>query len=129
MLPRGAEAGLAVYALDHAAKGTAIGAEGGLGSQAARTGGNFVIAAVLFHFAIAPYLVVTGVVFAVPSVVAAVVVGEHHAWGSGGPLILLLFVVSLVLWIRYAVYKWLYRKFIRPVDAGLTGRTLATAGR
>jgi len=113
-----AEAGLAVYALDHAAKGTPIGAEGGLGSQAARTGGNFVIAALLFHYVIIPYLVVTGVVFAIPSVVAAVL-------RLPAPLVLVMFVVSLVLWIRYALYKWLYRKFIRPVDAGLSGRTHA----
>jgi hypothetical protein len=53
---RGTEVGAALYALDHAAKGTAIGAEGGFAAQAARTGGNFVIAAVLWHFVIAPYL-------------------------------------------------------------------------
>lgn len=120
----GVEAGAALYALDHAAKGTRIGAEGNLAAQATRTGGNFVIAALLWHYLVVPYLVVTGVLFAIPAIIFAAVVDSHHAWGHDGPYVTLVFGVSLIVWIRYALYKWLWRKFVRPVDATLSGRTL-----
>jgi hypothetical protein len=128
-LTRGIEAGAALYALDHASKGTPIGGEGDFAAQAARTGGNFVIVALLWHFLVVPYLVVTGVLFAIPTIVLAAIVDSHQAWGHDGVLVALVFAVSLILWIRYALYKWLWRKFIRPVDATLSGRVLDDPAR
>jgi hypothetical protein len=124
IITRGAEAGGAMYALDHAARRTPIGAEGNAGEQAARTAGNFVFAAVLWHFVIAPYLVVTAAIFAIPTIVATVLIDTHHSMRNLWPVVVLLFVAGFSAWVRYALYKWLWRKFIRPVDAGLSGRRL-----
>jgi hypothetical protein len=126
---RGVEAGAAMYALDHAAKGTPIGAEGDFVAQATRTGGNFVIAAVLWHVVIAPYLVITAILFAVPTIAVAAI-GSHDHWhGIVWLSVVLIAVVSVWLWCRYAIRRWLWRRFIRPVDATLSGRTLGDPAR
>jgi hypothetical protein len=129
IVTRGVEAGAAMYALDHAARGTPIGAEGNPAEQGARSAGNFVIAAVLWHFVIVPYLVVTAAIFAMPTIVATVLIDTHHSMGTLWPVVVLLFVVGFSAWVRYALYKWLWHKFIRPVDAGLSGRRLDDPAR
>ena len=120
LVKRSLEGGAAMYALEHASRGTPIGQEGGIAAQAARTGGNFVIAGVLWHFLIVPYLAVTGVVFAIPSLILAFIAGSDHSaalwWITA-----IVFVCSFGLWVRYALYKWLWRKFVRPVDRSLSG--------
>jgi hypothetical protein len=129
IVERGLEAGAAMYALDHAAKGTPIGAEGGIAAQATRTAGNFVIVAFLFPFLVIPYLVGTAAVFALPTIIAALIDAGVHGGVAGGVLVGLVFLASLVMWVRFALYKWLYRKFIRPVDAALSGRKLDDPAR
>jgi hypothetical protein len=121
---RGAEAGAAFYALDHAAKGTPIGAEVGFAAQATRTAGNFVIAAVLWHFVIAPYLVITAILFAAPAIGVAALGSSNHWNGAAWLVVVGLALVCAWLWFRYAVRRWLWRRFIRPVDAKLSGRRL-----
>ena len=129
LVKRGLEGGAALYALDHAAKGTPIGAEGDFAAKATRTAGNFVIVALLWHFVVVPYLIVTAVIFAIPTVIAAVIVSNHHAVAGDWWIVALLFASGLVLWVRYALYKGLWRKFIRPVDATLSGRRLDDPAR
>jgi hypothetical protein len=107
---------------DDDGEGTPIGAEGDFVAQATRTGGNFVIAAVLWHFVIVPYLIVTAVIFAVPTFVLALVLSSQHVLAQAWPAVALVFAASFGLWIRYAIWKWLVRRFINPVDATLSGR-------
>jgi hypothetical protein len=126
---RGAEVGAALCALDHAAKGTPIGAEGNFAAQAARTGGNFVIAAVLWHFVIAPYLVITAVLFAIPTVALAEIGSSDHWRGAVWLVVLVTALASAWLWFRYPIRRWLWRRFIRPVDAKLSGRQLDDPAR
>ena len=124
VMVRGAEAAAALYALDHAARGTPIGAEGDFAAQAARTGGNFVIAAVLWHLVVAPYLVITAILFAIPTIAVAAIVSSSHGTGSVWLIVAGIGLLSVWLWFRYAICRWLWRGFIRPVDAKLTGRQL-----
>jgi hypothetical protein len=126
---RGAEVGAAMYARDHAAKGTPIGAEGDCGAQAARTGGNFVIAAVLWHFVIAPYLVITAILFAIPTIAVAAIGSSDHWRGAVWIVVVVTALVSVWLWFRYAIRRWLWRRFIRPVDAKVSGRQLDDPAR
>jgi hypothetical protein len=129
VMVRGAEAAAALYALDHAARGTPIGAEGDFAAQAARTGGNFVIAAVLWHFVIAPYLVVTAVLFAIPTIAVAAIGSSGHWTGAAWLIVAGMALLSVWLWFRYAIRRWLWRRLIRPVDAKLTGRRLDDPAR
>lgn len=124
----GLKAGAAMYALDHAARGTRIGQEGGIGAQATRTGGNFVIAAFLCHFLIVPYLIVTAVLFSIPTAVlmapTAVLASHHDSTAAGifAVLTVVVFLASVVAWFRYALWRWLIRGLVGPVDAFLSGR-------
>jgi hypothetical protein len=99
---RGAEATAALYALDHATRGTPIGAEGDFAAQAARTGGNFVIAAVLWHLVIAPYLVVTAVLFAIPTIAVAAIGSGGHWTAAAWLIVAGMALLTVWLWFRYA---------------------------
>ena len=83
-----------------------------------------VIAVVLWHFVIAPYLVISAILFAAPTMGVAALGSSDHWKGAAWILVVGLALVSAWLWFRYAVRRWLWRRFIRPLDAKLSGRQL-----
>lgn len=78
------------------------------------------IAAVLWHVLIAPYLVGTAIMSSIPTLAA---VGLAQYWMPWGAIVAVgMFIYSVRVWWRLAVVRWLWRRFIGPVDATLSGR-------
>ncbi len=94
LVTRGLEGGAAMYTLDHAARGTPTGAEGNPAEQAARTAGTFVTA-VLWHCGDRPVSRDHGVIFAIPTGIAAVIIGGS-AVASDRPIVAAVFVAVCV---------------------------------
>lgn len=130
----GIKAGAAVYSLDRAAKGIPLSQETPA-AQAARTGGNLVMASMVWHYVFIPYAIITGIIFGLPAIIAGGLTGHTYTdtvgnsfspwlstrtWDSS--VVLPILIPCAILWLYFAIWKWFFKGFIFPAERYVTGR-------
>jgi len=126
-----AEITAAGYALDHAQRGTPMGAEGNLIGTGARLAGTFVVGDFLWHFLIVPFLAISAVIFLVPTVLAGAILRLLHTNGSLPVLsevaLGAVFVWSAWMWLRICCWRVAWKGIVMHANDFMNGSAARSA--